>query len=114
MQVFELIMTAIYTCTAFASKTAAAPPTSIYGATIRAQPETRGKRGAEHHHLVFQVDCADGAQLLFRCDSERTLVEWCSRLIFYARLPPSQQVNRGQNFPLIAFLLSKNMLLKNQ
>ncbi len=78
--------------TGFEQNQAVVQPTPLLGAQLALAIEyVKKHKGKEH---VFRLVCADGAEYLFECPSEKSLLAWCSRLYFYAKLPPSQQLKR--------------------
>ncbi|KAK9874725.1 hypothetical protein WA026_005540 [Henosepilachna vigintioctopunctata] len=76
----------------FAASKACCPPINIHNAKCTTADDYHKRKN------TFRLQVTDGSELLFSTNSENDMLDWINKIVFRARLPPSQQL---LNFDII-------------
>ncbi|KAL3276987.1 hypothetical protein HHI36_012347 [Cryptolaemus montrouzieri] len=76
----------------FAASKACCPPINIHNAKCTIADDYQKRK------YTFRLQVSDGSELLFSTNSEAEMLDWINKIVFRARLPPSQQL---LNFDII-------------
>lgn len=70
----------------FAASKACCPPINIHNAKCTVAEDYQKRKN------TFRLQVNDGSELLFSTNSEGDMLDWINKIVFRARLPPSQQL----------------------
>ncbi|XP_044756004.1 spectrin alpha chain isoform X2 [Coccinella septempunctata] len=70
----------------FAASKACCPPINIHNAKCSVADDYQKRKN------TFRLQVNDGSELLFSTNSEGDMLDWINKIVFRARLPPSQQL----------------------